>query len=65
MRYGQCQCYPTHLKDPDMSWLERSTLAQALRAAVVYVVFVSCLRDMLRRVGWRVRQDWADLALPS
>ena len=29
-----------------MSWLERSTLAQALRAAVIYIVFLSYLRDM-------------------
>jgi hypothetical protein len=29
-----------------MSWLERSTLAQALRAAVIYAVFLSSMRNM-------------------
>ena len=29
-----------------MSWLERSTFAQALRAAVIYAVFLSYMRSM-------------------
>ena len=38
-----------------MSWLERSTLAQALRAAVIYAVFLSYLRNMA--AGGRLAGD--------